>query len=200
MCHHVGMRTRLPRKPVAISVIALAVGSLALVGCSPSDAAVTTPQASASTAVPDDAQQVEFEAGLSSASSTTYQVGKADSQVFGVNILEGNTTINGESVKVQILGTVNYESGSGPFGSFLALQWPDGTVLGLELDGQATKDAESGATDFTAQLQVINGSGEAEGITGGGDFTGSRTGPLATEITIKVKLDLVDAPETITGS
>ena len=194
------MTTRISRKPVAISVIAVAVGGLALVGCSPSDASENTPPASASTAVPDDAQQVAFEAKLSSASSTTYEVGQDNSQVFGVNLLEGNTTINGESVKVQVLGTVNYQSGSGPFGSFLALQWPDKTVLGLELDGKATKDAESGATDFTAQLQVINGSGQAQGTTGSGDFTGSRTGPLATEIDIQVKLDLVGAPETITGS
>jgi hypothetical protein len=60
-------------------------------------------------------------------------------------------------------------------------------------------DAESQTSAFTADLTVINGSGAALGVTGSGSWTGSRSGPLTTPIDIVVTLDLIDAPEMITG-
>ncbi|MCH9816317.1 MAG: hypothetical protein K0U64_07670, partial [Actinomycetia bacterium] len=166
---------------------ALAIVALALAGCAPTGSTATQ---AAGTSPPASADQVVFQAELTSDYSKTYPVGASDSKVFGVNILAGNTKINGEKVRVEVLGTVDYEAGSGPFGSFLALQWPDGSVLGVQLEGQATQDSATEATGFDAELTVIDGSGKAEGITGSGSFAGSRAGPLATAIDIEVALDL----------
>lgn len=201
LCHDAFMKVWNNPRPVTIGVTAILIGALCLAGCSAEQSSESSPAAStsaknlASSTVP-----VEFESTLSSMSNKTYKVGKKGNQVFGVNILVGSTTINGKPVDVEVLGTVNYDVGSGPFGSFLVLTWPDDSVLGMKLDGQATKNGESGATDFSAKLQVINGSGQAQDVTGSGTFTGDRSGPLATEISIKVELDLGNAPKTITGA
>ena len=189
---------RIPR-PIMLPALAIAAAGLALSGCSSSTSTEASPTVSVSTPAPA-GEQVEFDANLTSDYSKTYQVGAGGSKVFGVNILAGSTKINGERVKVEVLGTVDYDAGSGPFGSFLSLEWPDGTVLGAQLDGQATKGSETEATSFLADLNVIEGSGAAEGVAGVGKFTGSRSGPLATEIAVAVTLDLTDAPTMITGS
>jgi hypothetical protein len=194
------VKNYLSQKLSLLSMVVLAVGILAVTGCSADNSSDTTSGSSTSPEAPGiSAKSVEFDVALSSESSEIYEVGEADSQVFGVNIFNGSTTINDKSVQVRMLGTVNYVGGNGPFGSFLVLTWSDGTVIGLEQDGQATFDADSQTSDFTAQLKVINGSGAANGITGSGAWTGTRSGPLTTPIDIQVKLDLIDAPVMITG-
>ncbi len=146
---------------------------------------------------------VKFKSTISSVRSWTDEVGEkgsdADTYTYGVNILEGNTTINDVTVRVRMLGTVDYTNGSGPFGSFLELVWNDGTTLGMRQAGQATLDEDTEETTFEGDLEVIGGSGQAAGTTGSGTWTGERETSLGGAVSIKVTLDLTNAPKLITG-
>jgi len=128
-------------------------------------------------------------------------VGKkgADEQTYGFNILEGSTRINDVYVKVRNLGTVDYTNGSGKFGGFVELIWNDGTTLGMRQDGTATFDEQKESTSFEANLDVIEGSGTTAGTTGSGSWTGTRKSSLGGPVTMKVTLNLVNAPKLITG-
>ena len=128
-------------------------------------------------------------------------VGKknADEQTYGFNVLEGTTRINDVLVRVRNLGTVDYTNGSGKFGGFVELVWSDGTTLGMRQDGTATFDEEKEKTSFDADLNVIDGSGTAAGTSGSGSWTGTRKTSLGGAVTMKVRLNLVNAPKLITG-
>ena len=86
LCRAVSMTPAATRsRPLAA---ALAIVALALTGCASTDGAATQ---TTSTSPPANAEQVIFEAELTSDYSKTYAVGASDSKVFGVNILAGNT-------------------------------------------------------------------------------------------------------------
>lgn len=144
--------------------------------------------------------EVGFNSNLTSIYSSTDTVGADKNQVYGTNVLTGVTTINDRSVRVRMLGTVDYTDGSGPIGGFLQLTWSDGTTLGMRQQGTAAFDADTKKTAFDATLEVINGSGKAGATTGSGTWTGTRASTLGSSVKIKVKLNLVGAPAQFTGA
>ncbi|MGV1080585.1 MAG: hypothetical protein ACOYD1_12170, partial [Candidatus Nanopelagicales bacterium] len=107
--------------------------------------------------------EVDFSSTLTSVYSSTDTVGADKNQVYGTNVLTGVATINNRSVRVRMLGTVDYTDGSGPLGGFLQLTWSDGTTMGMRQEGTAAFDADTKKTKFDATLEVINGSGKAGG-------------------------------------
>ncbi|MGV1037294.1 MAG: hypothetical protein ACOYD0_09750 [Candidatus Nanopelagicales bacterium] len=145
--------------------------------------------------------EVDFSSTLTSVYSSTDTVGADKNQVYGTNVLTGVATINNRSVRVRMLGTVDYTDGSGPLGGFLQLTWSDGTTMGMRQEGTAAFDADTKKTKFDATLEVINGSGKAGGTTGAGTWTGASTSTsgLGSSIKIKVKLNVVGAPSEFTG-
>ncbi len=158
---------------------------------SASDSASPSPSASGTA--------VDFNSTLTSVYSSTDTVGADKNMVYGTNVLTGVTTINDRSVRVRMLGTVDYTDGSGPLGGFLQLTWSDGTTIGMRQDGTAAFDADTKKTKFDAKLEVINGSGKAGGTSGSGTWTGTRASTLGSSIKIKVQLNLVGAPSEFTG-
>lgn len=200
-------RTTCRSRHFAISIATISTAALVLGGCSSgtdaaSDSASPTggPGQQGQSAQPT-GTPVTFKTSVTSVRSYTNVVGKknADQQTYGINVLEGTTRINDVLVKVRNLGTVDYVNGSGKFGGFVELVWSDGTILGMRQDGTATFDEEKKSTSFEADLDVIEGSGTAAGTTGSGSWTGTRKSSLGGAVTMKVTLNLVNAPKLITG-
>jgi hypothetical protein len=193
-----------PSRHFAVSIAVISALGLALAGCS-SATDTSSDSASPSNEQNESAQPtgtpVTFKTTATSVRSWLDVVGKknADEQTYGFNVLEGTTRINDVLVRVRNLGTVDYTNGSGKFGGFVELVWSDGTTLGMRQDGTATFDEEKEKTSFEADLNVIDGSGTAAGTSGSGSWTGTRKTSLGGAVTMKVRLNLVNAPKLITG-
>ena len=193
-----------PSRHFAVSIAVISALGLALAGCS-SATDTSSDSASPSNERNESAQPtgtpVTFKTTATSVRSWLDVVGKknADEQTYGFNVLEGTTRINDVLVRVRNLGTVDYTNGSGKFGGFVELVWSDGTTLGMRQDGTATFDEEKEKTSFEADLNVIDGSGTAAGTSGSGSWTGTRKTSLGGAVTMKVRLNLVNAPKLITG-
>ena len=80
--------------------------------------------------------------------STLYQVGPANQTVYGWNRLTCTTRVGGETVDVELLGSVDYVNGSGDFFGFVTITFADGSSLGVRLtEGHA--EAATDTTDAT---------------------------------------------------
>ena len=194
-------KTPLRARLVASSALVVALG-LSLGACSSGETSTSTSDSPSQSASPSPSQSgypIEFKSTLRSVQSRVNDVGTKGNQTYGVNVLEGSTEINDVYVKVRMLGTVDYTDNSGTIGGFLELIWQDGTILGFRQDGTATYEKSSKETLFDAKLETVNGSGKAVGTTGTGTLTGTRPGSLGASVKIEVALDLVNAPELITG-
>lgn len=116
-------------------------------------------------------------ADLTSQGTTLTTVGAGGSVTYGWNRLTGTATGASGPVQVELLGNVAYDNGQGPFFGFVTFTFPDGSVLGTQIQGLATKDS-SGVTTFASTLGVLDGTGPYVGATGTGTFTGSRDAAL----------------------
>jgi Na+-translocating ferredoxin:NAD+ oxidoreductase RnfG subunit len=112
---------------------------------------------------------------------------------YGWNYLTSATKIDGKPGKVQFLGVVNYQNGSGPFGGFVTVTLDNGSILGLAVDGQGLSLAQgSGTADarFGGSIKVISGTGDFNGAQGMGTMTGSRASTLGSPVPMKFNLTL----------
>ena len=112
---------------------------------------------------------------------------------YGWNYLTSATKINGKPGKVQFLGVVNYENGSGPFDGFVTVTLDNGSILGLAVDGQGLSLAQgSGTADarFGGTIKAISGTGDFKGAKGIGTMTGSRASTLGSPVAMKFNLIL----------
>jgi hypothetical protein len=125
---------------------------------------------------------------LDSLSRTLTTVGATGAQVYGWNQLAGTDPASG--ISVAMLASVNYEDGSGPFFGFVTFTFPDGSTLGVQMQGTALAAADGSKTTFAATLGVIGGTGAYATATGAGTFTGSRTAALGTTVSATFDLTL----------
>lgn len=114
---------------------------------------------------------------LTSQMTQLTSVGADASVTYGWNRLTGTATDPSGPVAVELLGNVAYDRGVGPFFGFITFTFADGSVLGTQVQGVATKD-EDGVTRFASTLGVLDGSGRYVGATGTGTFTGTRDAAL----------------------
>ncbi len=170
----------------------LVVAALALAGCTQDSEPPPT-----TLGFTKDATTVKVE--LFSAASTLYTVGPEEDVQYGQNRLEGATDLFGGPAKVELLGNVQYRSGTGPFYGFLTLSWADGSSLGFNVTGQAGKKA-SGVTDLSATMGFIGGTGRYVRANAVAKFEGTRDGkvgaPIVVELTVQVKGASDAAPTT----
>ena len=167
------MRTRL-LVTAALAVTALAVPAAALAGDSPA----ATPAAA-------QAQTVVFTVDLVSTGTTLHTL--PGDITYGWNHLVGTTRWGNKAASVEFLGSVDYTSGTGPFGGFVTFTRSDGTQLAVNATGWATSPADqSGTADatFAGSLQVIGGSGAYSGAQGSGRMTGFRKAALGSPVTL----------------
>jgi hypothetical protein len=128
---------------------------------------------------------------LTSKQTALTQVGTGGDITYGWNQLTGSADTPSGKTDVEILGNVNYRSGSGRFFGFLTMKFASLSTVGFLMEGRATKQAD-GTTKLKAALNLIDGNAAFTGAKGAGSFTGTRAAELGSpiEITIKAKLRL----------
>ena len=133
------------------------------------------------------AQTVNVE--MPSVAKTLYKVGKDGTVTYGANQLVGSATVLGQPATVEILGSVNYINGSGPFTGFLTVTWADASSIGFSILGTATQGTD-GSSKIVSSMDYIGGSGTYVDTQVQGKFTASRTAevgtPIMTELTLEV--------------
>jgi len=133
-------------------------------------------------------REVEFRSLLQSTVRDTKVVGPDDQVLYGWNNLIGPTVFQDEPAQAQLQGSVWYVNGVGPFTGFLTLSFPDGSTLGMQMNGTANKVGEQ--TSFAADLVVIGGTGRYVNAQGSGEWTGRRNGPIGSAVQFNGRLTL----------
>lgn len=152
-------------------------GAIVLYGCGGSSGSTTfTPN-------------LTFGVDLTSASNNLKTL-NGGSATTGWNQLVGATTVSGATMNVELLATVTYVNGSGPFTGVANLTYPDGSVVTLKLDGLATYNSTTTTTTFSSSLKVLGGTATHAGATGVGTFTGSRNTTLGGPVHLDFQIAL----------
>jgi quercetin dioxygenase-like cupin family protein len=125
---------------------------------------------------------IQLTANLESQSRALFTAGEGDAVVYGWNRLAGTARLDGQPVRVDMLGSVDYVAGSGPISGFITFSFADGSTLGVAMQGAAQASAGSADTAFSATLGVTGGTGRYIGTSGSGTFVGSRKAALGTAV------------------
>jgi hypothetical protein len=120
--------------------------------------------------------------------------------IYGWNHLAGTGVIESpgsqdrlaefSSVAVDMLGQVNYLDGNGPFDGFITFTFGDGSTLAVAMLGRARAATDTSDASFSADLDVLGGTGRLAGVTGVGRFEGSRTAVLGSPVQARFHLSL----------
>ena len=125
---------------------------------------------------------VKLETTLSSQARTLYQVGPGNESTYGWNRLTGTSTLNGQPVSIEMLATVDYTKGNGPFSGVVTFAFADGSTLGVSMVGSTTAQPNGTDASFASTLGVIGGTGQYVNTTGYGTFMGTRSDALGTDV------------------
>ena len=125
---------------------------------------------------------VKLETTLSSQSRTLYQVGPGNESTYGWNRLTGTSTLNSQPVSIEMLATVDYTKGNGPFSGVITFAFADGSTLGVSMAGSTIAQPNGTDASFASTLGVIGGTGQYVNTTGYGTFTGTRSAALGTDV------------------
>ncbi len=123
-----------------------------------------------------------FDVDLTS-SGTTLETLPGD-VTYGWNDLKGTTRWGKSSAQMRFLGSVDYVSGTGPFGGFVTVTRADGVTLALSVSGWATSPETSGTANasFRGTVTVIGGTGPYAKATGKGTMAGYRKAALGSPV------------------
>ena len=133
---------------------------------------------------------LHLETVLTSDSRTLVQAGAGNTITYGWNHLLGTAAVNGQPVGVDMLASVQYTSGNGPFSGFVTFTFADGATLGVSMQGVTTAAANTSDASFAATLGVIGGTGTYVTAKGSGTFTGTRQTQLGGQVQSVFDLDL----------
>jgi hypothetical protein len=136
------------------------------------------------------ATRLHFETTLTSQSRTLHEAGGSGDKTYGWNALIGASSLDDQPVDVEMLASVDYVDGSGPFFGFLTFTFADGSTLGFTMQGNAQLDSTADETAFVATLGVIGGTGTYAATTGSGVFVGQRTAELGGDVAATFDLGL----------
>ena len=103
---------------------------------------------------------------------------------YGWNDLNGPTRWGKSSAQMRFLGSVDYVSGTGPFGGFVTVTRADGVKIAFSVSGWATSPETSGTANatFHGTLTVIGGTGPYAKATGTGTMQGYRKSALGSPV------------------
>lgn len=167
----------------ALSFSIAVLTAAALIGAAPAQAKATT-------------KNLTFAVDLTS-SGTVLETLPGDI-TYGWNDLRGPTRWGKQDASMRFLGSVDYVSGTGPFGGLITITRADGVKLGLSVSGWATSPSEDAGTanaKFHGTVTVIGGSGPYAGATGVGTMKGFRKAALGSPVTLTFSLT-VSVPRT----
>ena len=133
---------------------------------------------------------LHLETTLTSQSRTLHDSGADGDKTYGWNQLTGASSLDDQPVDVEMLASVDYIDGSGPFSGFLTFTFADGSTLGFTMQGSAELDSAADETTFVSTLTVIGGTGTYAATTGSGVFSGQRTAELGGDVAATFDLGL----------
>jgi quercetin dioxygenase-like cupin family protein len=125
---------------------------------------------------------IKLETTIASQSRTLYQTGPNNESTYGWNRLTGTATLNGQPVNIEMLATVDYTKGNGPFSGVITFTFADGSTIGVSMVGNTTAQSNGTDASFASTLGVIGGTGQYVNTTGYGIFTGTRSAALGTDV------------------
>jgi mannose-6-phosphate isomerase-like protein (cupin superfamily) len=125
---------------------------------------------------------IKLETTIASQSRTLYQTGPNNESTYGWNRLTGTATLNGQPVSIEMLATVDYTKGNGPFSGVITFTFADGSTIGVSMVGTTTAQPNGTDASFASTLGVIGGTGQYVNTTGYGTFTGTRSAALGTDV------------------
>lgn len=129
--------------------------------------------------------------------TTFYTVGD---ETLGVGRLASVVDVGGEPVTFEVLVSLHYTDGSGPFEGFLSLTWPNGDAVVCRYAATVVRDA-AGDSRWSSNLHVIDGSGALVGAAGRGTVAGFRSAALGGSVEYTVDLTIHPAaPQNGGGS
>jgi hypothetical protein len=127
-------------------------------------------------------ETMKLETTLSSQSRTLYQTGPGNESTYGWNRLTGASTLNGQPVSIEMLATVDYTKGNGPFSGVVTFTFADGSTIGVSMVGTTAAQPNGTDASFASTLGVIGGTAQYVNTTGSGIFTGTRSAALGTDV------------------
>lgn len=104
---------------------------------------------------------------------------------YGWNDLKGQTRWGKAAADMRFLGSVDYVSGTGPFGGFVTITRADGVKLALSVSGWATSPQDQEGTanaTFRGTVTVIGGTGPYANAKGTGTMQGYRKAALGSPV------------------
>lgn len=150
--------------------------------------------AAASACSDETATELRWTVDLSSQQQNLRQVGPDNRSVYGWNRLTGATTVGGRPVEVDMLGNVSYTRGNGPFFGFVTLIFPDGSTIGMRMEGNTEANTDTADAAFHGTVSVLGGTGAYEEAAGSGRMTGTREARLGGLVRMDFLLRL-EAPD-----
>lgn len=184
-----GLGRRSRTTPTRVTLAALLVGAVAVMGgCSAAQSAPTTPTSASSTSSSASiGTEVVVTTQLTSAANDLTKMGPNEEQLFGWNLLVGTGTFQGVPVDVRLQGAVNYTNGNGPFGDFLQLIAADGSRIAFSLQGQAT---QTDISQLDGELKFIGATGAFAGLSGNGSFRATRSAEVGAPVEATITMNL----------
>ncbi len=137
-----------------------------------------------------DTTPMRVETVLTSDSQMLHRAGPDAETTYGWNRLLGTATVDGQPVQVELLASVTYTRGNGPFFSFVTLTFADNSTLALDKQGMTTAQPDTADSSFVATMGVIAGTGTHVDTVGSGTFTGDRLAALGGQVDAVIDLDL----------
>ena len=182
-----------PLRKASLMLFSLLSVSLLASSCSTKDSTEASnssaPATSTSTVVTFGSTAETVTVEMPSVAKTLYKVGQDEDVTYGANQLVGSATVLGQPATVEILGSVNYLNGSGPFTGFLTVTWADASSIGFSILGTATQGTD-GSSKIVSSMDYIGGSGTYVDTKVQGKFIATRTAevgtPIMTELTLEV--------------
>ena len=95
---------------------------------------------------------------------------------------------DGSQANVNVYFVFDYIDGNGSFIENYVIQLSDGSRICIKADGTSFGSAEEPM--FNANVTILSGTGEYEGIKGKGKMTGNRRSQLDDKATVNLTFDL----------
>ncbi len=140
---------------------------------------------------PNDSTRITIDATLTSSNKGIQSLNTDDSVTYGWNLLEGEGTVDGAPVEVEVINVLDYLRGTGEFTGFATFLYGDGSMLTVKLIGEAAAATDTSNATFEGALTVIGGTGIYLDAAGTGTMTGERENTVGSPVALTFVIDVV---------
>lgn len=121
-----------------------------------------------------------------------HTAGRNGELTYGTGRLTGTSTLDGAPVGIELLASVGYTDGSGPFTGWITIGSGADDTMGLEYEGFVTRRGER--TLINGTVRVVAGTGAWVDASGSGRVSGRREGTIGSDVVYTLTLTLQGLP------